>query len=150
MKALTVNGVIKATGLSRETLRYYEKMELLNPQRRATNGYRVYVADDLERLEFILRTKRAGFTIRKIRELLNLKKSANATCRLGRDMAIEQIQLVDEKIAALKDVRTILVDFARQCEEEGLDEPCSLSFHLEPVLFDSDYFTKTDLNSRYL
>ena len=108
MKALTVNGVIKATGLSRETLRYYEKMELLNPQRRATNGYRVYVADDLERLEFIFRTKKAGFTIRKIRELLNLKKSVNATCRLGRDMANEQIRLVDEQISALKDVRVIL------------------------------------------
>ncbi len=139
MRALTVNGVVKATGLSRETLRYYEKAGLLNPRRQAANGYRVYTADDLERLEFIFRTKKAGFTIRKIRELLDLKKSVNATCRLGRDMANEQIQLVDEKIAALKDVRTILVDFARQCEEEGLAEPCSLSFHLEPVLFDSDY-----------
>ena len=140
MKALTVNGVIKATGLSRETLRYYEKMELLNPQRRATNGYRVYVADDLERLEFIFRTKKAGFTIRKIRELLNLKKSVNATCRLGRDMANEQIRLVDEQIAALKDVRGILTDFAAQCEKEGLDEPCSLSFNMKPVLFDEDFF----------
>ncbi len=140
MKALTVNGVIKATGLSRETLRYYEKMELLNPQRRATNGYRVYVADDLERLEFIFRTKKAGFTIRKIRELLNLKKSVNATCRLGRDMANEQIRLVDERIAALKDVRGILTDFAAQCEKEGLDEPCSLSFNMKPVLFDEDFF----------
>ncbi len=140
MKALTVNGVIKATGLSRETLRYYEKMELLKPQRRATNGYRVYVADDLERLEFIFRTKKAGFTIRKIRELLNLKKSVNATCRLGRDMANEQIRLVDEQIAALKDVRGILTDFAAQCEKEGLDEPCSLSFNMKPVLFDEGFF----------
>ncbi len=140
MKALTVNGVINATGLSRETLRYYEKMGLLNPQRQATNDYRLYTADDLERLEFIFRTKKAGFTIRRIRELLDLKNSVNATCRLGRDMAKEQIQLVDEKIAALNDVRTILADFAEQCEKEGLDEPCSLSFHLKPVLFDEDFF----------
>ena len=93
MKALTVSGIVKATGLSRETLRYYEKMKLLNPARRASNGYRVYVDDDLERLEFIFRTKKAGFTIRKIRELLDLKKSIHATCRLGRDMANEQIPL---------------------------------------------------------
>jgi DNA-binding transcriptional MerR regulator len=140
VKALGVNGVIKATGLSRETLRYYEKMGLLSPQRRATNGYRVYAADDLERLEFIFRTKKAGFTIRKIRELLDLKNSANATCRLGRDMAREQIRHVNEKIVALREVRSILADFAEQCEKEGLDEPCSLSFHLKPVLFDEDYF----------
>ena len=92
MKALTVSGVVKATGLSRETLRYYEKTKLLNPARRASNGYRVYGDDDLERLEFIFRTKKAGFTIRKIRELLDLKKSIHATCRLGRDMANEQIR----------------------------------------------------------
>jgi DNA-binding transcriptional MerR regulator len=140
VKALTVNGVIKASGLSRETLRYYEKMGLLNPQRRATNGYRVYAADDLERLEFILRTKKAGFPIRKIRELLDLRKSVSVTCRLGRDMAREQIQQVNEKIVALKEVRTILTDFAEQCEKEGLDEPCSLSFHLKPILFDEENF----------
>ena len=140
MKALTVNGVVKATGLSRETLRYYEKMKLLNPARRASNRYRVYVADDLERLEFIFRTKKAGFTIRNIRELLDLKKSVDATCGLGRDMARKQIRQVDRQIAALNDVRSILVDFAAQCEREGLDEPCSLSFNLKPVLFDEDFF----------
>ena len=100
----------------------------------------VYAADHLERLKFIFRTKKAGFAIRKIRELLDLKKSVNATCRLGRDTANEQIQLVDEKIAALKDVGMILVDFAKQCEREGLDDPCSLSFDLQPVLFDEDCF----------
>jgi DNA-binding transcriptional MerR regulator len=142
VKALTVNGVVRASGLSRETLRYYEKMGLLNPQRRSTNGYRIYADDDLERLEFILRTKKAGFTIRKIRELLDIKKSENTSCRLGRDMANEQIQLVDEKIAALRDVREILANFAEQCEKEGLDEPCSLSFNLKPVLFDENAFRK--------
>ena len=118
-------------------------MGLLNPQRSATNGYRVYVADDLERLEFIFRTKKAGFTIRQIRELLNLKENINATCRLGRDMANEQIQLVNEKITALKDVRHILADFAEQCEKEGLDEPCSLTFHMKPVVF-KEYFPHED------
>ena len=140
MKTLTVSGIMKATGLSRETLRYYEKMELLDPSRQTSNGYRVYVADDLRRIEFILRTKKAGFTIRKIRELLDLRKSSNATCRLGRDMAFEQIRQVDEKIAALEDIRCILVDFAAQCEKEGLDEPCSLSFNIKPVLFDENFF----------
>jgi len=140
VKTLTVSGIMKATGLSRETLRYYEKMELLNPLRQTSNGYRVYVADDLKRIEFIFRTKKAGFTIRKIRELLDLRKSSSATCRLGRDMAFEQIRQVDEKIAALEDVRSILGDFATQCEKEGLDEPCSLSFNMKPVLFDEDFF----------
>ena len=63
-----------------------------------------------------------------------MKKSIDATCRLGRDLANEQIRQVDEQITALKDIREILVDFAEQCEKEGLDEPCSLSFNMKPVL----------------
>jgi len=50
-------------------------------------------------------------------------------------MANEQIRHVDEQITALEDVRSILKDFAAQCEKEGLDEPCSLSFNMKPVLF---------------
>ena len=57
-----------------------------------------------------------------------------------RDIATENIPHVDEKIAALEEVRAILADFAEQCEKEGLDKPCSLSFHLSPVLFDEDFF----------
>lgn len=53
-------------------------------------------------------------------------------------MANEQIRQVDDKIAALQDIRAILVDFAAQCEKHGLDAPCSLSFNLKPVLFDGD------------
>ncbi|MCH7566814.1 MAG: MerR family transcriptional regulator [Nitrospirae bacterium] len=140
MKALTVIGVVKASGLSRETLRYYEKRGLLKPQRQASNGYRLYAADDLQRLEFIFKTKKAGFTIRKIRELLEFKKQKHATGRLGRDIAREQIKDVDARVAALQDVRVILEDFARQCEKDGLDKPCSLSFHLKPILFDEEYF----------
>jgi len=140
VKALTVNGVVKASGLSRETLRYYEKMGLLKPQRRASNGYRLYAADDLQRLEFIFKTKKAGFTIRKIRELLEFKRQKHATGRLGRDIAREQIKHLDEKVAALQEVRVILEDFAKRCEKDGLDNPCSLSFHVKPVLFDEEFY----------
>jgi len=142
VKALTVNGVVKASGLSRETLRYYEKRGLLKPQRQASNGYRLYAADDLQRLEFIFKTKKAGFTIRKIRELLEFKNQKHATGRLGRDIAREQIMHVDEKISALQEVRVILEDFEKQCEKDGLDKPCSLSFHSKPVLFNEEFFQR--------
>lgn len=137
MKAMTVADVMQATGLSRMTLRYYEKMGLLKPKRMAANGYRIYESEDLERLEFIFRTKKAGFTIREIRGLLDLKKKAGATCRLGQDMANEQIRRIDDQISALQDVRSTLAEFAAECESVGLDEPCSLSFSLKPVLIET-------------
>lgn len=140
MNALTVSEVVRRTGLSRETLRYYEREGLLEPRRSASNGYRVFDDNDLERLEFISRTKRAGFKIRQIRELLELKQRITPTCELGLEMALEQIRRVDEQIESLREVRAILTDFAKQCEKEGPDAPCSLSFNRTPVLFEDRFF----------
>jgi DNA-binding transcriptional MerR regulator len=135
MEPITVNQVVKLTGLSRETLRYYENAGLLGQPTRGANGYRYFDKSDLQRLDFILKTKRAGFKIREIRELIDLKDNGAATCRLGRDIACERIDNVDEQIASLQEVRAMLQDFAERCEAEGLDEPCSLSFHLETSTF---------------
>ena len=140
MDAMTVGEVVRRTGLSRETLRYYERAGLLEPRRNAGNGYRVFDHNDLERLEFILRTKTAGFTIRQIRDLIDLKQRTNPTCELGREMALEQIRRVDERIKSLMEVRDILIDFAKQCEKEGPNAPCSLSFNRNPVLFEDTSF----------
>ena len=80
-----------------------------------------------------MKTKKAGFKIREIKELINLKEVGQATCRLGRDIARARIRKIDQQLTALRQVRAILQNFAERCETEGLDEPCSLNFHLDPV-----------------
>ena len=131
MRRLSVKDVVEKTGLSRETLRYYENTGLLRPPRRGHNGYRQFTNNDLNRLQFILKTKKAGFKIREIKELIDLKEHGAATCRVGRDIALDRIAKADQQIASLREIREILEDFARRCEKEGLDQPCSLSFNLE-------------------
>ncbi len=133
MKPMTVKDVVNATGLPRETLRYYEHAGLLGKPKRGSNGYRLFATSDLERLEFIMKTKKAGFKIREIKELINLKEVGQATGRLGRDIARARTRKIDEQMAALRVVRAILQNFAKRCEAEGLDEPCSLNFHLDSV-----------------
>lgn len=132
MTAMTVKDVTRATGVSRETLRYYENAGLLQRPRRGPNGYRYFKSRDLDRLAFIRKTKKAGFKIREIKELIDLKDDGKADCRLGRDIAVERIRKVDRQIAAMLELRKILQDFADRCEAEGLNEPCSLSFDLCP------------------
>lgn len=129
MSSMSVKDVIRSTGFSRETLRYYENAALLPKPARLRNGYRRFCAKDLERLEFIRKTKQAGFKLREIRELISIKDRGKATCRVGRDIARARIASVDAQIASLQEVREILRDFAKRCEQEGLDQPCSLSFH---------------------
>ncbi|MBE0456262.1 MAG: MerR family transcriptional regulator [Pseudoalteromonas prydzensis] len=57
----------KQTGLSRDTLRYYEKIGMLTPPVRAGNGYRYYGQTQLQELAFIERGKTIGFTLTEIK-----------------------------------------------------------------------------------
>lgn len=56
-----------ASGLSRDTLRYYEKMGLISPPRRLGNGYRDYEAHTLQELRFIRKGQSLGFTLSEIK-----------------------------------------------------------------------------------
>jgi DNA-binding transcriptional MerR regulator len=66
---LTVAQVREKTGLSARTLRYYEELGLLPGVRRRAGGRRVYGADEIERLGFILRLKALGLPLADIKDL---------------------------------------------------------------------------------
>lgn len=59
------------TGISRQNIRYYEKMGLLNPKRDAGNGYRKYDEEDIERLKAILLFRKLDMPLEEIRKLLD-------------------------------------------------------------------------------
>ncbi len=85
-----VNGLADVLGVSPRTIRFYEEQGLLAPRRLGNN--RIFGRRDRARLEIILRGKRLGFSIREIREYLELY-DADPTQR-------KQIQLLLEKVRA--------------------------------------------------
>lgn len=127
---MRTNDLVKLSGLNRETLRYYEEKGLLPIPKRSESGYRNYTDDTLERIAFIKKAKSAGFTLREIQELIGLK-TANVTCRTGRDIANQKISEIKRKQKALKEMQGILIRFVQACEsegEKGLNQTCHLSF----------------------
>src|SRR5574337_579822 len=69
---ITIGAVARRAGVGIDTIRYYERENLLPPPRRRASGYRDYGPDVVERLRFIRRAKALGFTLEEIRELLAL------------------------------------------------------------------------------
>lgn len=59
------------TGISRQNIRYYEKMGLLNPKRDAGNGYRKYDEEDIKRLKAILLFRKLDMPLEEIHKLLD-------------------------------------------------------------------------------
>lgn len=68
--------------LSLRTVRYYEEMELISPEKRTEGGFRLYTDDHVDRLALIKRMKPLGFTVAEMRELLDAR---DAVASLDKD-----------------------------------------------------------------
>tara|TARA_R110000868_G_scaffold117599_6_gene312168 strand:+ start:2775 stop:3179 length:405 start_codon:yes stop_codon:yes gene_type:complete len=127
--------ITKLTGLDRETLRFYEKKGIIAMPNRTSSGYREYSEEVIDRINFTLMAKEAGFTLSEIKELLNLKESG-VSCKTGRDMALAKITELDERMKALRSMKKVLRKFVSDCEETGganLKKQCHLSFDVKKM-----------------
>lgn len=98
------------TGLSKETVRYYERQGLLEniPQPNRSNNYKVYSAVDLQRLNMIKHAKMLGFTLAEISEVLAVWVDDNFTAEQKQASLRHKLQQLEEKEAALIELRARL------------------------------------------
>ena len=68
---MNIGEAARHSGLPAKTIRYYEEIGLVRPDRR-DNNYRDYGAHALEVLRFLRRSREFGFTIEQCRALLTL------------------------------------------------------------------------------
>lgn len=66
-----IGEVAERVGLSLRTIRYYEEMGLVSPEKRTEGGFRLYSENEIERLELIKHMKPLGFTVHEMCELLD-------------------------------------------------------------------------------
>lgn len=91
-----------------KTIRYYEEIKLIPQATRNELGHRMYIADEIGRLSFILRARQLEFTLDDIGEILSLRDDGEAPCLYVSDLVSKRILDVDQKIADLQRLRTEL------------------------------------------
>ena len=98
------------TGLSKETVRYYERQGLLEniPQPNRSNNYKIYSAVDLQRLNMIKHAKMLGFTLAEISEVLAVWVDDKFTAEQKQASLRRKLQQLEEKEAALIELRARL------------------------------------------
>src|ERR1700676_2888209 len=79
-KSLSIGDLARATGTKVETIRYYEQINLLPAPARTGGNYRAYVEGHLNRLSFIRRSRDLGFSLKQVRELLDLADDRSRAC----------------------------------------------------------------------
>jgi len=108
----------KQSGVNIETIRYYENIELMPDPMRSEGGHRLYNETHLQRLSFIRRCRELGFTLKEIRGLLKLVDGGDYTCAEVRDLTIEHLDDIRQKINDLKKMQYTLKTMVSQCDGE--------------------------------
>ena len=122
MANLTIGKLAEAAGVGVETVRFYQRRNLLDQPARA-GGIRRYDERDVRRLRFIKRAQAAGFTLSEVGELLAL--DAGEDRARARMLAEQRIAALDEKIATLELAKAALSRLAAECRE-GRQGPCPI------------------------
>lgn len=131
---LTIGKLAERTGISTDTLRYYEKMGLIKAASRSEAGYRIYGEEAERILQFIRGAKTLNFTLEEIRQLLTLNRSDKATCAEVLKHTTGKITEAEQKIRELKEVKRILSALVEQCPADSTSvSSCPILGHINQL-----------------
>jgi len=119
---MKIGQLSEQTGCKIETIRYYERIDLLPEPTRSEGGYRIYDESQLKRLVFIRRSRELGFTIEEIRGLLNLVDGGSYTCSDVKTITMEHVENIRQKISDLKKLEKTLTHIASLCAGDATPE----------------------------
>jgi len=128
---LTIGQLANAVGVNIQTIRYYERLNLLGPTTRKRSGYRLYANDDERRLRFIKNAQALGFTLHEIDELLNLSISSKARCGDVQRKAETKLMQVEAKARDLRGLAKALRTLIRSCRSGQPTQHCPILKSLE-------------------
>jgi MerR family copper efflux transcriptional regulator len=102
---LLISELTKRTGTTRKALRLYEASGLIAPAARTPAGYREFGAEAVPLVTFIVKARRAGFTIAEIRDIVRIRRSGRAACAHVRALIDTKLTNIDRALADLKVAR---------------------------------------------
>jgi Cu(I)-responsive transcriptional regulator len=117
---MNIGDVAKQAGLPAKTIRYYEDIGLVQPDRGA-NGYRDFSENDLHKLRFLGQARSLGFSIEDCRGLLELYEDKARASADVKQIAQGHLGKIDAKIAELQGMRQTLAHLVTACA--GDDRP---------------------------
>src|SRR5580700_3412304 len=120
----------KATGVSADTIRHYERIGVLPKAVRSASGYRIYPATAVERVHVVQRALRIGFTLSELAEVLKARDAGGAPCQRVFELAQQKLAGIRTDIAALKQteryLHRVLTDWKSRVRQAGRGQKAHL------------------------
>jgi MerR family transcriptional regulator, copper efflux regulator len=138
---LRSGALAKATGLSPDSIRHYERIGVLPRASRTDSGYRVYPASALERVLVVQRALRIGFTLAELAEVLKARDAGGAPCGRVYQLAQEKLRGIEEDLEALRRtkryVKKVLADWEQRIQKTGTGQKSHLLYSLSDAVMKS-------------
>jgi len=129
-ETFSIGALSGRSGVSVETIRYYERKGLLAKPERSAGGYRLYRSVDCDRLCFIRRARDLGFSLGEVHRLLDLADQKSRSCRRVHDLAADHLAQIRTKIADLRRMERVLDTMVKECARRAMPT-CPLLESLE-------------------
>lgn len=123
---MRIGQLASRAGVAIDTVRYYERQQILPPPQRQASGYRQYDAEDVARLRFVRHAKALGFTLSEIRDLLRLSAQRNDDMADLTATARAKLADVEAKLAELRRMRDGLRQLLAACPGHGALATCPI------------------------
>ena len=107
-KTYTISEVAKCTGVSIDTLRYYERIGLIHEVARLSNTHRRYTEPDIRWIQFLLRLRATGIPIQQMRDYVRLERLGESTLRERVAMLKAHHDQVEAHIQHMQDYLVVL------------------------------------------
>ncbi|AGB76477.1 Zn(2+)-responsive transcriptional regulator [Pseudocitrobacter corydidari] len=111
-----IGELAKLAGVTPDTIRYYEKQQMMDHEVRTEGGFRLYTGTDLQRLKFIRYARQLGFTLEAIRELLSIRVDPeHHTCQESKSIVQARLREVESRIEELQSMQRSLKKLNDAC-----------------------------------
>jgi DNA-binding transcriptional MerR regulator len=127
---LTIQQAADRTGLSVHTLRYYERIGLIAPVDRASNGHRRYSDDDIGWIGFLNKLRSTGMPIAKMKQYADLQRQGDATRAERLALLKEHGRVVKQKIQELTDYLEVIeskIDHYSEIVSSAVEDTCAVA-----------------------
>lgn len=122
IQSLTIGRLARAADVNIETIRYYQRVNLIVEPAKPQSGYRQYNVDIINRIHFIKRAQKLGFSLKEIADLLEM---GDGHCDDIRQRAEEKREVINQQIADLTNMRETLDNLIHSCDTTG-DTHCPI------------------------
>ena len=123
---MRIGELSRLTGVSLESLRYYEQAQLLNPPLRSPSNYRVYGEEHLEQVRFIRHCRSLDIGLSEIRQLLLLRSQPQQSCLSVNALLDAKLAQVEQRLAELTRLQQELQQLRGRCSAPASTEECGI------------------------